>query len=216
LTGLATGFFSNMSLQLDIKNLSEEGLTAWFQSHNREAYRAGQVLRWIYHRKACSFVQMTDLSKELRQWLAHRLAISRLEPMEIRTSVDGSKKYLFPLKHGHCIETVLIPEPGHWTLCVSSQVGCAMGCRFCLTGQGGLVRNLEPAEIVGQVCAVQEDHGHGDPITNIVFMGMGEPLANYDAVVQAIGTITSNNGLQFSKRRVTLSTAGQVPRMEDP
>jgi 23S rRNA (adenine2503-C2)-methyltransferase len=215
LTGLVTSFFSNMSLQLDIKNLSEEGLTAWFQSHNIEAYRAGQVLRWIYHRKTCSFVQMTDLSKDLRQRLARRLAISRLEPREIQTSVDGSKKYLFPLKDGHCIETVLIPERGHWTLCVSSQVGCAMGCRFCLTGQGGLVRNLEPAEIVGQVCAVQEDHAHGDPITNIVFMGMGEPLANYDAVVQAIGTITSNNGLQFSKRRVTLSTAGLVPRMED-
>jgi len=157
---------------------------------------------------------MTDLSKDMRQWLSERLTIRRLKPMRVQTSVDGSKKYLFRLNDGHCIETVAIPERGHWTLCVSSQVGCAMGCKLCLTGRGGLVRNLEPAEIIGQVCSVQADHTHQDPITNIVFMGMGEPLANYDSVVQALGTITGANGLQFSKRRVTVSTAGLVPQLD--
>jgi 23S rRNA (adenine2503-C2)-methyltransferase len=158
---------------------------------------------------------MTDLSKDLRQWLSSEPAISSLEAEQIVVSEDGSKKYLFRLKDGHHVESVLIPERGHWTLCISSQVGCAMGCRFCLTGRGGLVRNLEPAEIVNQVCAVKEDLPHQDPLTNIVFMGMGEPLANYESVVHAIGTLTSNNGLQFSNRRVTLSTAGLVPRIDD-
>jgi len=202
-----------MSARLDIRNFSDQGLIDWFQEHGIEAYRAGQVMRWIYHRKVRSFFQMTDLSKDLRQWFSERLTIGRLKPIRVQASMDGSKKYLFGLKDGHCIETVAIPERGHWTLCVSSQVGCAMGCKLCLTGRGGLVRNLEPAEIIGQVCTVQDDHGHDDPITNVVFMGMGEPLANYDSVVQALGTITSANGLQFSNRRVTISTAGLVPQL---
>ena len=203
-----------MSLQHDITNLSEDALAGWFKKHNIETYRAGQVLRWIYHRNAQSFSQMTDLSKDLRERLSRKLTISRLEPVQIQTSIDGSKKYLFRLQDGHHIESVLIPERGHWTLCISSQVGCAMGCKLCLTGQGGFVRNLEPSEIVGQICAVQKDLTHQNPLTNIVFMGTGEPLANYDRVVQSIGIITSNNGLQFSKRRVTLSTAGVVPAMD--
>jgi 23S rRNA (adenine2503-C2)-methyltransferase len=206
---------AHLLLPANIMNLSEERLTSLLQYHGIKSYRAGQVMRWIYHRRAASFFHMTDLSKELRQWLSTRLIISPLEAVEIQTSVDGSKKYLFCLSDGHYVEAVLIPEPSRLTLCVSSQVGCAMGCRFCLTGCGGLVRNLEPAEIVGQVCAVQQDHDLEGPITNIVFMGMGEPLANYDAVVQAIRIITSNNGLQFSTRRVTLSTSGVVHRLAD-
>ncbi len=157
---------------------------------------------------------MTDLSRDLRAWLSERLTISRLEPVRVQISADCSKKYLFQLKDGHYIESVLIPERGHWTLCVSSQVGCNMGCKFCLTGHSGLVRNLEPAEIVNQVCTVQEDLAHPYPLRNIVFMGMGEPLGNYDNVVQAIETITSNNGLQFSNRRVTLSTVGIAPQID--
>ena len=204
-----------MSIPQDITNLSEEALSGWLQEHNVPAYRAGQILRWIYRRNASSFSQMTDLSKDLRQWLSAKFTIDRLDPIRVRRSVDGSKKYLFRLKDACHIESVLIPERGHWTLCVSSQVGCAMGCKFCLTARGGFVRDLQPAEIVGQVCAVQRDHIDPHRLTNIVFMGMGEPLANYDRVVQAIGTITSNNGLQFSNRRVTVSTAGLVPRMQD-
>jgi 23S rRNA (adenine2503-C2)-methyltransferase len=142
--------------------------------------------------------------------------ISTFTPEQVSVSQDGSRKYLFCLHDGQYVETVLIPERGHATICVSSQVGCAMGCRFCLTGSGGLVRNLEPSEIINQVCAVQADLGsEKDPLTNIVFMGMGEPLANYDHVLKAILTMTSNNGLMFSNRRVTLSTVGLVPRMAD-
>lgn len=204
-----------MSVQHDVRNFTQEAFTRWLEDHNVAPYRADQILRWVYHRNICSFSHMTDLSKDLREWLFGQLVISRLEPTQVLGSVDGSKKYLFRLEDGHHIESVLIPERNHWTLCVSSQVGCAMGCKFCLTGRSGLLRDLEPAEIVNQVCAVKDDLPHGKPLTNIVFMGMGEPLANYDSVIQAIGTITGNNGLQFSNRRITVSTAGLAPRIED-
>jgi 23S rRNA (adenine2503-C2)-methyltransferase len=203
------------SIRQDVKNFTEDSLVQWLGKHDIAAYRAGQILRWIYHRGVSSFSDMTDLSKDFRGFLSERLAITRLETERVQTSRDGSMKYLFCLRDGQHVESVLIPEPGHWTLCISTQVGCAMGCKFCLTGRGGLVRNLEPAEIVNQICAVTEDLQGPDPLTNIVLMGMGEPLANYENVVQAIRTIEGNNGLQFSSRRVTLSTAGLVPRIED-
>jgi len=158
---------------------------------------------------------MTDLSKDLRQWLSERLIISRLVPEQVLTSEDTSRKFLFRLHDSRYIESVLIPERSHWTLCVSSQVGCAMGCKFCLTGRGGWVRNLKPAEIINQVCAAQAALCDTHPLTNIVFMGMGEPLANYRSVVQAIRMITAENGLQFSNRRVTLSTAGVVSKLRE-
>ena len=197
-----------MSDPLDLKGFSEESLTRWLEQHGIAPYRAGQILRWIYHRGVYAFSDMTDLSKDLRSFLSERLFISRLEVDQIQCSGDGSRKYLFRLKDGQHIESVLIPEPGHFTLCISSQVGCGMGCAFCLTGQGGFIRHLEPAEIVGQICAVRDDLREDTPLTNIVFMGMGEPLANYRNVVHAIRTIAGNNGLQFSKRRITVSTAG--------
>jgi 23S rRNA (adenine2503-C2)-methyltransferase len=158
---------------------------------------------------------MTDLSKSLRASLSERLAISRLETEKVEASRDGAKKYLFRLDDGKFIESVLIPERDHWTLCISSQVGCAMGCAFCLTGRGGLSRNLEPSEIINQVCSVREDLPDPASLSNIVLMGMGEPLANYENVLQALKTIVGPNGLQFSRRRVTLSTAGIVPRMDE-
>jgi 23S rRNA (adenine2503-C2)-methyltransferase len=204
-----------MSDQHDLKGFTEESLMQWLRQYGIAPYRAGQILRWIYWRGVCSFSEMTDLSRDLRAFLAERLTISRLKADDVQTSTDGSRKYIFRLRDGKHIESVLIPEPGHWTLCISTQVGCAMGCKFCLTGQGGLLRNLETSEIVNQVCAIQDDLPSGSPLTNIVFMGMGEPLANYDNVVQAIRTIVGNNGLQFSNRRVTLSTAGLPPRMDD-
>ena len=199
----------------DIKSFTEESLVHWLGRYRIAPYRAGQILRWIYHRGVCSFSEMTDLSEDLRKFLSERLDISRLETEQIQTSKDGSRKYLFRLKDGEHIESVLIPEPGRWTLCISSQVGCGMRCKFCLTGRGGLARNLEPSEIVNQVCAVRDDLRDPGSLTNIVLMGMGEPLANYANVVQAIRTITANNGLQFSSRRVTLSTVGLVPRIYD-
>lgn len=204
-----------MSVKQDVKSFTEEQFVRWLGQYGIASYRAGQILRWIYHRGVYSFSEMTDLSKDLRRFLSERLAISRLEREQVQTSKDGSKKYLFRLKDGQHIESVLIPEPGHLTLCISSQVGCGMGCKFCLTGRCGLVRNLEPSEIINQVCAVREDLQDPTSLTNIVFMGMGEPLANYNSVVQAIRTITGNNSLQFSNRRVTLSTGGLAPRIDD-
>jgi 23S rRNA (adenine2503-C2)-methyltransferase len=204
-----------MPFQRDVKNFTEASLVRWLGQHDIAAYRAGQILRWVYHRGAYSFSEMTDLSKDLRRFLSETMAITQLETKQVQTSTDGSRKYLFRLQDGQHVESVLIPEPGHWTLCVSTQVGCGMGCKFCLTGRGGLVRNLEPSEIVNQICGVREDLQGPNPLTNIVLMGMGEPLANYNSVVQAIGTITGNNGLQFSSRRVTLSTAGLSPRIDD-
>jgi 23S rRNA (adenine2503-C2)-methyltransferase len=204
-----------VSYPLDIKNFTEDTLVRWLDQFGEAPYRAGQILRWVYQKKADSFAEMTDLSKDLRKALSDQLVVSRLEPERVQTSEDGSKKYLFRLKDGRHVESVLIPERGHGTLCISSQVGCAMGCTFCLTGRGGLVRNLEPSEIINQVCAAQEELPDPESLTNIVFMGMGEPLGNYGAVIQAIRTILGPNGLQFSSRRLTLSTAGLVPRIDD-
>jgi len=204
-----------MFVPQDAKSFTQEQLARWLGQYSIAPYRAGQILRWIYQRGVYSFSEMTDLSKDLRQFLSERLVISQLETEQVQTSKDGSIKYLFRLKDGQHIESVLIPEPGHWTLCISSQVGCGMGCKFCLTGRGGLVRNLESSEIINQVCAVRDDLQDPSSLTNIVFMGMGEPLANYNSVVQAIQTITGNNGLQFSSRRVTLSTVGLAPRIDD-
>jgi len=204
-----------MFVRKDVKNFTEESLVGWLGQHDISPYRAGQILRWVYHRGAYSFSEMTDLSKDLRGFLPERLSISRLETRQVQTAKDGSRKYLFRLNDGQHVESVLIPEPGRWTLCISSQAGCGLGCKFCLTGRGGLARNLEPSEIINQVCAVRDDLRDPDSLTNIVFMGMGEPLANYKSVVQAIRIITGNNGLQFSGRKVTLSTAGLAPRIED-
>ncbi|MBW1859127.1 MAG: 23S rRNA (adenine(2503)-C(2))-methyltransferase RlmN [Deltaproteobacteria bacterium] len=204
-----------MSDQQDVKGFSEESLIHWLEQHGIPSYRAGQILRWIYHKGVYSFSEMTDLSKDLRGFLSEWLVISRLEVEQVQTSEDGSRKYLFRLQDGQHIESVLIPEPGHWTLCISTQVGCGMGCAFCLTGRGGFVRNLEPQEIIGQVCTVRDDLPGEIPLTNVVLMGMGEPFANYQNVVQAIRTILGNNGLQFSSRRVTLSTAGLPPGIDD-
>ncbi len=204
-----------MTLQQDIKNFTLEALAHWFERHDIAPYRATQIFKWVYRHQVYCFSEMTDISKDLRQWLSSKFAVSRLEPAKVEISVDGSRKYLFRLKDGQCVESVLIPERGHWTLCVSSQVGCAMGCKFCLTGRRGLVRDLESAEIVNQVCAAMDDLAHPEPLTNLVFMGMGEPLANYTSVVQAIDTVTNDNGLQFANRRVTVSTAGLVPRLQD-
>jgi 23S rRNA (adenine2503-C2)-methyltransferase len=156
------------------------------------------------------------LSKENRKLLFSRFSIDRLEKIRIEKSRDGSKKYLFRLPDGNLIESVLIPERGHYTLCISSQVGCALGCRFCLTGQGGLARNLTSGEIIAQVRDIQEALDESRHLTNIVLMGMGEPLANYGNVVKAIDTLTDNAlGLGFASRRITLSTSGLVDRLSD-
>ena len=195
---------------VDLKNLALEELESFISGQGKERYRARQIFKWIYQKGAATFEEMTNLSKELRRELAETATISSLEPEVVEVSLDGTRKYLFRLADGNTIESVLIPEEDRNTLCISSQIGCAMACEFCLTGTFRLTRNLTTAEILNQVCAVRQDA----EIRNIVFMGMGEPLANLDNVVRALRIITCEDGLQFSTRRVTVSTAGLVPEMD--
>jgi 23S rRNA (adenine2503-C2)-methyltransferase len=202
------------SNKTDIKDLTNDQLVLWLESKGLEPYRAAQILKWIYLRQTDTFDIMTDVGKEIRKLLSRHFSIARLEKARIETSQDGSKKYLFKLNDGKHVESVLIPEKDHYTLCISTQVGCAQGCRFCLTARGGLVRNLTRGEIIAQVRDVSKCLDGPKRLTNIVLMGMGEPLANYINVVSAINTITdSNYGLGFSSRRLTLSTAGLVPKL---
>ena len=198
----------------DIKELTIEQLILWLENRNIKPYRAKQILKWIYVRQAENFEMMTDVGKDTRKCLARHFSINRLEKARTETSQDGSKKFLFKLIDGKYIESVLIPEKNHYTLCISSQVGCAQGCRFCLTGRGGWVRNLTKGEIIAQVRDVANDLDNSKRLTNIVMMGMGEPLANYSNVVGAVGTITDSEvGLGFSDRRLTISTSGLVPKL---
>jgi 23S rRNA (adenine2503-C2)-methyltransferase len=156
---------------------------------------------------------MSSLPKSVRVLLKDRTCISPLEMVKTQVSTDGTQKYLFKLWDGHFIESVLIPERDHYTLCISSQAGCAMGCRFCLTARQGLKRDLTPSEIVEQVVQVKRSVSNPDRLTNVVFMGMGEPLANYEAVKKAVKNLMDEEGMNFSRRRVTLSTCGLVPVM---
>jgi len=196
--------------QVDLKNFDLAELESFITGSGKERFRARQIFKWIYQKGAASFEEMTNLSKEFRRELAASAAISELVPEVVEVSRDGTRKYLFRLDDSNTIESVLIPEEDRSTLCISSQVGCAMACQFCLTGSFKLVRNLSVAEIVNQVCAVRKEA----EIRNIVFMGMGEPLANLENVVKALGIITSDDGLQFSTRRVTVSTSGLVPELD--
>ena len=200
--------------KINILELSKNRFVSWLEERHIESYRAAQVLKWIYLRQVDRFDLMTDIAKDIRTLLEDHFTIDRLQIENIETSKDGSRKYLFTLKDGKCIESVLIPERDHYTLCTSSQVGCAQGCRFCLTARGGLQRNLSKAEIVSQVRDVKNVLDDSKPLSNVVFMGMGEPLANYKNLVAAIEIITDSRfGLGFAGRRVTVSTAGLVPRL---
>lgn len=201
-----------MQQKVDLKNLDSQELIAFLGGMGKEKFRAGQLMRWIYQRGVTSFAEMTDLSKDLRRELAERAYVSDWSPEASETSSDGTRKYLFRLQDGQTVETVRIPMEGERsTLCISTQVGCAMRCSFCLTGTFGLVRNLTPAEIVNQVCAASKE----GPVNNIVLMGMGEPLDNLDNVVKAISILYEDNGFGFGPRKVTLSTSGLVPAMQE-
>jgi 23S rRNA (adenine2503-C2)-methyltransferase len=200
--------------RINLLDVSRERLAEWLAGRGVAAYRAGQVLNWVYRRQAESFDAMSDLGKELRALLAQEFRIPRLSILARQTSSDGSAKYLFGLEDGERIETVLIPERDHCTLCVSSQVGCAQNCRFCLTAKGKLRRNLSAGEILAQVRDVRRQLPDPGQLTNIVFMGMGEPLANLENLLGALALITDSDvGLGFAARRVTVSTAGLVPQM---
>jgi 23S rRNA (adenine2503-C2)-methyltransferase len=201
-------------MKKNILEFSGDQLRSWLAEREIAAYRADQIQKWIYLRQADNFDFMTDLSKDIRSMLSQQFKIGRLETELVETSRDGSSKYLFKLNDGKRIESVLIPERDHYTLCVSSQVGCAQDCGFCLTAVGGFERNLSRGEIVAQVRDINKDLGDQIRLTNIVFMGMGEPLANYKNLLSAIGILTDNDaGLRFASRRVTVSTAGLVPKI---
>ncbi|MFV0645753.1 MAG: 23S rRNA (adenine(2503)-C(2))-methyltransferase RlmN [Sphingomonadaceae bacterium] len=196
--------------------------------------RAKQVYHWMYHRGATEFAAMTDIAKTMRPWLADRYVIGRPEIVEAQHSTDGTRKWLLQTADGHDFEMVFIPDADRGTLCVSSQVGCTLNCRFCHTGTMRLVRNLTPGEIVGQVMLARDALGEwprgrmdmadeeseaeytadGRLLTNIVMMGMGEPLYNFDNVRDALKLVMDGDGLALSKRRITLSTSGVVPLME--
>ena len=182
--------------------------------------RAKQIWHWFYNRGVSDFSAMTDIAKSQAPWLAERFAITRPEVVEAQVSNDGTRKWLLRTHDGHDFEMVFIPDADRGTLCVSSQVGCTLNCRFCHTGTMKLVRNLDPSEIVGQVMLARDALGEwpsspdGRMLTNIVMMGMGEPLYNFDNVKQALKIVMDGDGLGLSKRRITLSTSGVVPMMD--
>lgn len=195
----------------NIKDMTIEEIEKFIMTLGKEKYRARQMMKYLYQSGATSFEGMTTLSKEFRTTMSSLARISQPEPTKIKVSKDGTKKFLFKLEDNLCIESVLIPGKNHWTVCVSTQVGCQMGCRFCFTGKLGFKRNLSPSEITGQITALQLNTAEGPDIKNIVMMGMGEPLANYDNTIKAIKIITSDSGLGFSGRKVTVSTCGLAP-----
>ncbi len=197
-----------------IKSYNLEELEDRVGKLGEAAFRARQVFRWLYQKNATSFSEMTDIPKKFRETLANTFAINSLKTIEEIISEDGSVKFLFETDDRYVIESVWIPDPPRYTLCVSSQIGCAMACAFCATGKLGLKRNLRPGEIVDQICQARRAKCIRNRITNLVFMGMGEPLANYDNLLSALKIITENIGLQFSPRRITVSTAGLVPQLE--
>jgi 23S rRNA (adenine2503-C2)-methyltransferase len=202
-----------MSEPVFLKEFTPAELELWAQQEGQPAYRARQLLKWLYSQNAEDFKAMTDLSKDFRGWLAANARISRVKREKILTDIDGTRKLLLRLQDGERIESVLIDEGERLTLCLSSQVGCAYGCRFCLTGQDGFRRDLTAGEIVDQICAARKELGEGERLTNLVFMGMGEPLANLEQVLKALEIITADHGLNFSTRRITLSTVGLIPEM---
>ena len=225
--------------KIDVLGLSRARITELFAEAGLDAkaakLRAKQVFHWLYHRGVTEFEAMTDIAKTMRPWLAERFVVGRPEVIEAQHSTDGTRKWLLRTADGHDFEMVFIPDADRGTLCVSSQVGCTLNCRFCHTGTMKLVRNLTPGEIVGQVMLARdalgewprgsmagldadEDAGHyssdGRLLTNIVMMGMGEPLYNFDNVRDALKLVMDGEGLALSKRRITLSTSGVVPMMD--
>lgn len=205
----------------NILAFSFEELEAWLLGLGWKKYRAKQILSWLYRRSAADFEEMTDLSKADRALLAEKASLQHLKIVARQKSVDGTEKFLLELQDGNRIESVLIPDDNRLTLCISSQAGCTLDCGFCLTAQEKLKRNLKADEIVGQILTVQRTlpacasdlGGEERRITNIVMMGMGEPLANLTQVVEALKRMISPIGLGFSPRRVTVSTAGMVPQI---
>ena len=203
---------------VNLLGLDRAGLESFFESIGEKKFRATQVMKWIHQMGVTDFQQMNNLSKDLRNKLADVACIKNLEVARDLISKDGTRKWLLQLEDGNHIEAVFIPEDDRGTLCVSSQVGCALDCSFCSTGRQGFNRNLTTAEIISQVWLasqlLEEEKKPGRKITNVVMMGMGEPLLNFDNVVTAVRIMMDDFAYGLSKRRVTVSTAGVIPAMD--
>ncbi|MDY0186679.1 MAG: 23S rRNA (adenine(2503)-C(2))-methyltransferase RlmN [Syntrophus sp. (in: bacteria)] len=198
--------------RINIRDLSLEEIEALISSLGKERYRARQIMKWLYSGGGVqSFEEMTTLSKPFRSQMEDLSFIGFPEIEKIQASRDGTKKILFRLEDDLFIESVLIPGKNHWTACISTQVGCRMGCRFCLTARQGFRRNLRLSEITGQLTVILSSLPEGPNVRSIVLMGMGEPLANYRNTLKALGILTSDYGFGFSNRKITLSTCGVVP-----
>ncbi len=198
----------------NLLELTPDELVSLVTSWDEPAYRARQVAAWIFGKGVREFEAMSNLPKPFRARLEREAVVGVPDVVSTLVSRDGSRKLILRLEDGRVVHAVLMPERDRLTLCVSTQVGCGFACAFCLTGTMGLVRNLTAGEIVGQVMAARQALGPGERITHIVFMGMGEPLANYAATVKALRILTSPRGLGFSPRRITVSTVGLVQGIE--
>ena len=203
----------------NLLGLSVDKLAAFFESLGEKRFRAVQVLKWIHQNGVDDFAQMTNVSKALREKLAEVAEIRAPKVLQQLDSADGTRKWLIEVSGGNAIETVYIPDGDRGTLCVSSQVGCSLDCSFCATGKQGFNRDLTAAEIIGQVWIACKSFGQLQPkgprkVTNVVMMGMGEPLLNFDNVVDSMNLMMEDNAYGISKRRVTLSTSGVVPALD--
>lgn len=204
--------------KINLLGMSQDMLEQFFAERDEKPFRARQLMQWIYQRGVLDFDEMTDLSKKLRERLKQESEIVLPEVQARFDSADGTIKWLFATDCGQAVETVFIPEPDRGTLCISSQVGCALDCAFCATGAQGFNRNLTSAEIIGQVWQANSElprRENGEPaVTNVVFMGMGEPLANYRNVIPVLKLLVSDLACGLSRRRVTISTSGIVPHID--
>ncbi|MEN7343661.1 MAG: 23S rRNA (adenine(2503)-C(2))-methyltransferase RlmN [Pseudomonadota bacterium] len=207
-----------MSETVNLLGKSRDALEAWFQEQGEKPFRARQLMQWMHQRQVLSIDEMTDLSKKLRSRLTGDVEFALPRIINRFDSADGTVKWLLAARSGQAIETVFIPEDDRGTLCISSQVGCALDCAFCATAKQGFNSNLTTAEIIAQVFVAIRDlprRANGDPaVTNVVFMGMGEPLANYREVVPALQLLIDDLAYGLSRRRVTLSTSGLVPQID--
>ena len=199
--------------RLNLIGLAPDALAEFFTGIGEKPFRARQIMRWAYGRGVLDFQEMTDISLRLRKELRQIATLEIPSADRVEESADGTRKWLVNVGGGQAVETVYIPEPNRATLCISSQAGCAMDCPFCATGHSGFNRNLKAAEILGQVLLANRELGSPSAITNVVFMGMGEPLANYREVVPVARLLTDDFGLGLSRRRVTISTVGLVPQI---
>lgn len=202
----------NMNEKTDIKSLNFEELNNLLVSMGEKAFRAKQIYEWMHVKLVSSFDEMSNISVALREKLKESCTLTALEPVQVLTSaIDGTKKYLFQLEDGNVIESVLMRYHHGNSVCISTQVGCRMGCKFCASTLDGLERNLTPSEMLDEIYSIQKDIG--ERISNIVLMGSGEPLDNYDNVMKFLELISDGNGLNISQRNITLSTCGLVPKI---